>query len=123
MSPRLSDFSTLTFDCYGTLIDWETGIWDALQPLLARDPDRAVTRARVLSAFGELERDQETATPSMVYEELLAAVHRRLADRFGLPTDDGADGDFGASVPHWPAFPDSACLLYTSDAADDLVSV
>ncbi len=32
--PRLTDFSALTFDCYGTLIDWETGIWDALQPLI-----------------------------------------------------------------------------------------
>ena len=35
---RLTDFRVLTFDCYGTLIDWECGIWDALQPLIMRNP-------------------------------------------------------------------------------------
>ena len=46
MSDRdLAEFSALTFDCYGTLIDWETGIWDALQPLLMQNPAREVNRA------------------------------------------------------------------------------
>ena len=37
--PRLTDYRVLTFDCYGTLIDWECGIWDALQPLIMRNGD------------------------------------------------------------------------------------
>ena len=41
---QLTDYRVLTFDCYGTLIDWETGIWDALQPLIMRNRDAEVTR-------------------------------------------------------------------------------
>ena len=111
MSPRLSRFSTLTFDCYGTLIDWETGIWDALQPLLARNPAVDVGRVEALAAFADLESDQEAATPTMVYEEILTVVHRRLADRLGLDTSEAADRAFGDSVPHWPAFADTAEAL------------
>jgi len=50
---RLSDFSALTFDCYGTLIDWETGISEALAPWLERAGVR-LERDRVLEAFAEL---------------------------------------------------------------------
>ena len=47
MMPRLSDFQVLSFDCYGTLIDWETGIWNALQPLLASNATTQIGRAHV----------------------------------------------------------------------------
>ena len=47
MSKRLTDFSVLTFDCYGTLIDWESGIWDALQPLLAANASELKRRAEL----------------------------------------------------------------------------
>jgi 2-haloacid dehalogenase len=107
---RLSDFSVLTFDCYGTLIDWESGIWQALQPLIARC-DAAPAREPALAAFAAAESAQENETPGLIYSELLARVHRRLAGGWGVAANDAEDAAFGASVGGWPAFPDSAEAL------------
>jgi 2-haloacid dehalogenase len=107
---RLSDFSVLTFDCYGTLIDWETGISEALAPWLVR-AGVSLGRDQILAAFAELESAQQVATPSMRYPELLAEVHRGLAERFGIAPDPKAAEKFGASVGTWPAFADSADAL------------
>ena len=107
----LTDYRVLTFDCYGTLIDWEGGIWDALQPVIMRNPGARVTRDAGLSAFAQCESRQEQATPGLRYPELLARVHRRIAESLDLRTDDELDAAFGASVPHWPAFPDTADAL------------
>jgi 2-haloalkanoic acid dehalogenase type II len=111
MKKRLTDFKVLTFDCYGTLIDWESGIWDALQPLLMENSRDDITRPTALQAFAEAESAQECETPDMLYPDLLRRVHRRVADRFDLRTSTDLDGAFGESVPHWPAFPDSADAL------------
>ena len=108
---RLTDYRVLTFDCYGTLIDWETGIWDALQPLIMRNPDAEVDREAGLLAFGQCESLQEQETPDLLYHELLARVHRRIADSLGMRSDPELDRAFGASVPDWPAFPDTADAL------------
>ena len=108
---RLSDFTVLTFDCYGTLIDWETGIWDALQPLLMENGCEGVTRESALAAFGAEEADQEARAPSMPYPEVLGRVHRAVAKRFGLLTREELDSSFGASISHWPAFADTAAAL------------
>jgi 2-haloacid dehalogenase len=107
---RLSDFSVLTFDCYGTLIDWETGISEALAPWLVRAGVN-LGRDQILEAFAELESAQQVATPSMRYPELLAEVHRGLAERFGIAPDPKAAEKFGTSVGTWPAFADSADAL------------
>ena len=109
--PRLTDYGVLTFDCYGTLIDWETGIWDALQPLIMENDDAGVTRAAALGAFAKCESRQEQATPGLRYPELLSRVHRRIAETLGMQTAAPLDEAFGASVPHWPAFPDTADAL------------
>ena len=109
--PRLTDYRVLTFDCYGTLIDWETGIWDALQPLIMRNPDAEVTRHAALLAFGQCESVQEQESPDLLYPDLLALVHQRIADRLGMQTDRDLDEAFGASVPDWPAFADTADAL------------
>jgi 2-haloalkanoic acid dehalogenase type II len=110
MTTSLLDYEVLTFDCYGTLIDWETGIWTALQPLLeANGAD--VERSEALTAFGELESEQEVLTPDIVYPQILTRVHNGLATRLGLTTTSDLDRAFGASVPDWPAFPDSAGAL------------
>jgi len=107
---RLGDFDVLTFDCYGTLIDWESGIAAALAPWLAREGVSA-DREAVLAAFGDAESAQEHETPDLIYSALLARVHGRLAAHFGV-TSSAADAEaFGASVPDWPAFPDSATAL------------
>jgi 2-haloacid dehalogenase len=108
---RLTDFKVLTFDCYGTLIDWETGIWDALQPLILANGGSGPDREGALEAFGTLESRQQSATPAMPYPEVLARVHRDLASHFGLQSTARLDLEFGRSIPHWPAFPDTAEAL------------
>ena len=106
--PRLIDFSALTFDCYGTLIDWEIGIWDALQPLILHNPGSDLTRDTALGAFAREESRHQQATPDLPYPELLSRVHGGIAETFGLETNRDLDATFGDSVPQWPAFPDSA---------------
>lgn len=108
MAPRLNDFQALTFDCYGTLIDWETGIWDALQPLFAENPGAAVTRSGALEMFGRIEQELEDDNPRMLYSEVLTRVHERLGRDFDLETTPELNRAFGTSIGHWPAFADSA---------------
>ncbi|WP_254070253.1 haloacid dehalogenase type II [Acidisphaera sp. L21] len=107
---RLTDFTALTFDCYGTLIDWEGGIYTALQPLL-QAANVTQSRDAVLELFATHESDQEEQTPGMLYPDILAQVHRRLASAFGADMPEDAHLRFGASVPDWPAFADSASSL------------
>ncbi len=108
---ELNEFNVLTFDCYGTLIDWESGIWDALQPLLFENRYEKLTRQAALEAFAETESAEQAARPETLYPDILEAVHKKLAERFGLETNQALDSSFGASVPFWPAFPDSADAL------------
>ena len=111
MNKTLTEFSTLTFDCYGTLIDWESGIWDALQPLLMKNDATEITRERGLAAFAKAEHRLEREHPTMLYPDLLESVHREIAAHFDLGTTDSLDSRFGQSVPAWPAFPDTADAL------------
>ena len=111
MSVKITDFKALTFDCYGTLIDWESGIWDGLQPLLLENAVDHVTRTIALEAFADIESAEQAARPEALYPDILKAVHGAFADRFDLKTFEALDDDFGASVPHWPAFPDTADAL------------
>ena len=116
----LRSFTTLTFDCYGTLIDWETGIWDALQPLLVHNR-ASVGREAALEAFAELESTQQKLTPEMRYPDVLTNVHRDFAQRFGLVARPGMERDFGASVGEWPVFADSVESLRRLGTRFDLV--
>ena len=106
----LTDFKALTFDCYGTLIDWESGIWNALQPLLQAN-DAKLSRDDALAAFGRIEPAQEHETPDLVYRELLVLVHAKMAAAWGLRTTPALDRAFGQSIPGWPAFPDTVAAL------------
>ena len=65
---KLTDFKALTFDCYGTLIDWETGLYTALQPLLQKG-GVTLGRDEVLAAFARHESAQQAQTPGMIYSE------------------------------------------------------
>ena len=109
---RLTDYRVLTFDCYGTLIDWEGGIWDALQPLIMHG-GADVTRDAGLLAFAKFETAHERDHPDLRYPDLLARVHRSIAESLGIETSDALDDAFGASVPLWPAFADTADALRT----------
>ncbi len=107
----LTDYRVLTFDCYGTLIDWESGIWDALQPLIMRSERMDVTRDSALLAFAKHESRHQRSSPALRYPELLARVHRSIAESLGMTTSEALDAAFGESVPLWPAFPDTADAL------------
>lgn len=111
LDKKIKDYKALTFDCYGTLIDWESGIWDGLQPLLRENDCDEVTRQIALQAFAETESAEQAAHPGTLYPNILEAVHKKLASRFGLKTNQALDRTFGACVPHWPAFPDTADAL------------
>ena len=111
MSPeRLSDFKILTFDCYGTLIDWETGILNELNPWAARH-GLTLDDDTLLEAFAEEEAACERKTPKKLYPQILESVLERLAERWSVPLDEGQAPEFGRSVGKWPAFPDSAEAL------------
>ena len=107
---KLSDFDTLTFDCYGTLIDWETGIAAALGPLAAR-AGREIDAGERLAAFGRHEHEEQARAPDARYPDVLAGVHHAVARDWGLDPDPELARVFGASVAAWPAFPDSAEAL------------
>ena len=105
---RLSDFKALSFDCYGTLIDWESGIAEALRPLGER---AGVGAEQLLDAYGPIEHEIEEEQPGLLYSQLLEQVHERLSRHFGVEPDEIEAAKFGASVGDWPAFPDSAEAL------------
>lgn len=107
---KLTDFKVLTFDCYGTLIDWEQGITENLSSLTRRLGSE-LSRDRILESHAWHESSQQAATPGMKYSSLLAVVHRRLAEEWGVPAPWGDSLEYGASVGSWPAFPDSAGAL------------
>ena len=107
---KLSDFKMLTFDTYGTLIDWESGIYNGLQPLLDKLPLR-LDRDEVLELFAEYEIRQETDYPQQVYSSLLADVSRSIANKWQIKISDEEAETFGRSVKHWPEFADSAASL------------
>src|SRR5918993_431322 len=109
--PDVTKFNTLTFDCYGTLIDWERGIHAELRPWLDRHGRRDIDDNALLETFGTIEAACEAETPGKLYPEILAEVHRRLADKWSIKSTAAEAAAFGQSVGRWPAFADSATSL------------
>ncbi len=105
---NLTDFKVLTFDCYGTLIDWETGILESLSSLLDRS---SVDREQALQTFAEFESRQQAQTPDMRYADLLGHVFIQLAEHWGIDVTREQAGQFGLSIRDWPAFPDAPDAL------------
>lgn len=118
---RLTDFELLSFDCYGTLIDWETGIWDALQPLVMHNGGCPVGRADALGLFAKGEHRIQRDQPDLPYPELLSRVHAAWAQKTGLRSTPELDRAFGRSIGQWPAFPDTAEALRELQARFRLV--
>lgn len=107
---RLSDYKVLTFDCYGTLIDWESGMVAALAPLTGRI-GRPLDRNAILEAHAFHESTQQAQTPGKPYRDLLPIVYKRLAEEWGVAASHEECVAYGRSVGDWPAFPDSAEAL------------
>ncbi|MBL8044921.1 MAG: hypothetical protein JNL09_00185, partial [Anaerolineales bacterium] len=80
---NLHNFKVLTFDCYGTLIDWETGMVNALAPLTEKLGGK-LTRNEILEAHARHESGQQKQTPQKRYREILAIVYKRLAEEWGV---------------------------------------
>jgi 2-haloacid dehalogenase len=108
--PKLTDFTVLTFDCYGTLIDWESGMIEALKPLTSR-VGRALTRNQILETHGRIEGAQQRFTPAKNYRLVLATVYKRMAEEWGVQASWEECLAYGRSVGDWPAFEDTAAAL------------
>ena len=98
-APRLTDHDYIIFDVYGTLADWETGIYEGLKPLLSRFPSASRwSRSDALRAFLAVESDLQTRYPSLLYSDLLAKVHEVLGARLTVAEAD-LDLDGPRTVP------------------------
>jgi 2-haloacid dehalogenase len=107
---KFADFRVLTFDCYGTLIDWETGILGVLRPW-AMHAGIAADEAELLAAFGEAESAAERSQPRALYPEILRDTHARIAEHFSVPRDGAAETQLAGSVGDWPPFADTRKAL------------
>jgi 2-haloacid dehalogenase len=105
----LDKFDVLTFDCYGTLIDWETGILNALKPVLTgaglQLPDE-----QILSLYSEIEPAVESGC-YLTYREVLQKTADEFAKRAGLAPEKLDRACLANSVGDWPAFPDTVAAL------------
>ncbi len=108
-------YQVITFDCYGTLIDWNAGIASAFLEEAGRD-GAALEREAVLAAYHAVEPEVE-AGPFRPYREVLAETARRVAERLGWPLAPERDGFLAESLPRWPPFPDTNPALQRLAAA------
>lgn len=109
----VSDFESyevVSFDCYGTLIDWESGIWTALMPWAER---HGLTRDPLIADFGRLETGIQQENPTAAYPTVLARVLHTIADERRIPVATSEARAFGRSVGDWPSFADTAAALNT----------
>ena len=88
-----------TFDCYGTLVDWNAGIAAELSRLLGESD-----RDRLLSRYHEVEPRIQSEHPTWSYRDVMAAVLSELASEAGVSLDDGEQNALGRSLPQWPVF-------------------
>jgi 2-haloacid dehalogenase len=106
---NLSDFELLTFDCYGTLIDWETGIFSALKPVLAAH-GKSVPDVKLLELYGEFEGQAE-AGDYRPYRDVLQSVVRAFGRELGFTPTETATQSLPESIPGWRAWPDTVAGL------------
>lgn len=102
-------FQAITFDCYGTLVDWETGIFSALRPLL-NSHNQSISDSTVLELYGELEASAETE-PFRTYREVLSEVVRGFGERLGFTPSTAEIHSLADSVANWMPFPDTVSAL------------
>ena len=106
---KFDRFSVITFDCYGTLIDWETGILGAIHSVL--DP-RGIVRSdeELLTLFGELESPIQFGTFRR-YREVLDLTMGDLCRRLGFTPNLSEITAISRSLPEWRPFPDTVAAL------------
>jgi 2-haloacid dehalogenase len=104
-----SHLKVLTFDCYGTLIDWEAGIVAALRPIFAAHQIN-VNEDELLVRYAQHETEIE-AGPYRRYREVLAEVVIRLAKEYGFTPTDNEQHSLAESIRNWQPFPDTVSAL------------
>lgn len=119
---RLQEFAALTFDCYGTLIDWERGLLAVLRPWADAAGVR-VSDDDLLQAFAAAESAAERDRPRALYSDILREAHGAIARRFGVDLSSAAADALARSVGDWPAFPDTPGALRSLRARCKLVIV
>jgi len=111
---ELSQFKVITFDCYGTLIDWETGITQLIGPWLD-DLKSTVPTDLVITSFALHQAKHQQTRPAMLYPEVLVKTWRDIEGTFGWSENPDRARTFAASVPGWPPFADTVeSLRYLS---------
>ncbi len=104
-----SRFTTISFDCYGTLIDWESGILPVLRTVLANH-GQSLPDASMLELYGEFEAGAESG-PYQSYRDVLQSVVRSFADRLHFEATPAEIRSLHESVPAWLPFPDTVAAL------------
>jgi 2-haloacid dehalogenase len=104
-----SSFTTVSFDCYGTLIDWEAGILPTLRGVLASH-GRGLSDAALLELYGEFEAESQSG-PYQRYRQVLESVVQRFGQRFGFQPSPAELRSLHESIPAWPPFPDTVAAL------------
>jgi 2-haloacid dehalogenase len=104
-----SRFRIITFDCYGTLIDWETGILGAIRPILSAH-NAHLSDVDILRMYGEIEADEESGAYQS-YKEILRAVVRGFGTRVGFVPSEKEQQSLPHSVANWKPFPDTVTAL------------
>ena len=107
----MADARWATFDCYGTLVDWNAGIAAELGRLLG-----ASDRDRLLSRYHEIEPRIQSEHPTWSYRDVMAAVLSELASEAGVSLDDGEQDALGRSLPQWPVFAEVPDVLAQAHA-------
>jgi len=102
-------FQVLTFDCYGTLIDWETGIFSALRPILAAH-GKSIADTELLRAYSELESEAERGE-FRSYRQVLESVVRGFGERLGFKPTEAQARSLPDSLANWRPFPDTVAAL------------
>jgi 2-haloacid dehalogenase len=99
----------ITFDCYGTLIDWERGMLTALRPMFSRNGN-PVPDQQLLEEYGEAEAALE-AGPYLGYREVLSQSAQQMGRRLGIAVSAEQGGAFAESLVRWEPFPDTVAAL------------
>ena len=109
----LTRFKVLTLDCYGTMIDWETGIFSALRPILAAH-GKKIPDSALLELYSELEASAEASAEKgefLRYRDALQSVVRGFGERLGFSPTDAEVRSLPESVANWQPFPDTVEAL------------
>ncbi|WP_181233369.1 haloacid dehalogenase type II [Enhygromyxa salina] len=119
--PGPRNFEVISFDCYGTLIDWESGILAAMHPVISRH--ELVSRPdEVLAAYARAEAAVE-AGPYMPYREVLRRTFAGMAKDLGFAPQADELETLVESLPNWQPFPDTVASLRALAAAGHRLAI